>query len=402
MKRVVPIICICIISMLVACGKNDINQTNNTNQNDVVENNNTAAEELEDNNSNVEEEAVLATNLVEPSEEIVNSDITDGIVQVYDVVVPLDGSMTVGDFITLLNDSVDCGIVIKDVNENSIAETGKNVEVIVEDENGDDVCRLIYAAFDEPGKVYDCPIIEVMEGYFACIHNLNIFYAGNICPGIYVNSEKTEYISSPEYQERIKDYPIIDFDALEDYLNNKGFYNVEYEEDDYTSALPYYKAFCVSGLASYEREGEKYYPVVQMKFMIDLTTGSCSGISRSTSWGKEDFISFEMFLDSLEGISEEDVSVIDESLRPEIDEQVSGEYSIYGWCFYRGVDTSDIEIIYKTADNQFFRASVDVGIRADGSIGCEHLVQSFILLYSSIDELIDSEPFVEEVNEFTF
>ncbi len=138
-------------------------------------------EPIDDSDNPVQQEEESQIELVEPSSQIVNSNIKDPIIQVYNAVIPLDGSITVGEMINRVNEGTDFEVNYGEINENSLAEVSESwLSGEANDKNGEVMFKFQYINPENaPIKVYDCPVLDISSG--SSKHSVNIFYAGNLC-----------------------------------------------------------------------------------------------------------------------------------------------------------------------------------------------------------------------------
>jgi hypothetical protein len=190
-----------------------------------------------------EQERIDSFQLIAPMEEIKNSAFSDRIFQVQDVLVPTDGSMTVGELVEKVREAYDFRLIIEvGQNEELTPEhmTEKADSLIFCDDLWGDCGQTMFTVYYDPAlidgydnasiAVWDCPIAEVYA-YRDTVYALNMFESGNLCDGLFTISD--DIIASAAYQERLKEYPeCTDHTAFMAYLDSKGAECVEYKESN--------------------------------------------------------------------------------------------------------------------------------------------------------------------------
>lgn len=126
--------------------------------------------------------------LVEVSEEVKNSKLTDEIVQVGNVVLPNDMSLTVQDVMDLL--SADQGPVKIHPNQYAVdglytSSTGEWLGIYPDEEGSEknslnEICELyVFEEPDDPKRVVEHKVLDIHGPGFP--GSMNVFYPGNIC-----------------------------------------------------------------------------------------------------------------------------------------------------------------------------------------------------------------------------
>ncbi|MGN0326368.1 MAG: hypothetical protein ACI4DW_08645 [Lachnospiraceae bacterium] len=393
------------MASLIACGKSERDQAAEYYQ-DELGFSEEEAEELADafygdesvqtgnsQDAGSEAESTNSIKLVEPASEIVNSNISDPIVQIYDAVIPFDGSMTVGQVLDAINNATEFEVSLDSKDENSLANVmgigDSSLWTTVIDENGKSICTLVYVnTSDSPMKVYDCPVVEIDLLMTDSVHSLNCFYAGNICDGIYTTV--SSFKETAEYERRLADYPVLTYDEIPVYLENQGIHYVKFSGNEFLCHV-------FPGVVGYEMNGDEMCPRVDISFTVDMATGLCSNIRFGTVWGARDRSAY--YLESLEGLSDEQVRIIDDTVQGVLSEVVSEPMTLYGYSYRSGVN--NFYLIYKTESNQFFAKDVKAYIQYDGNVGCSENISTWITMKPSIEEVIAFET-LDEITEFSY
>ncbi|MGN0316990.1 MAG: hypothetical protein ACI4E1_03535 [Lachnospira sp.] len=392
MKRKILIVSLALVCfMMVGCGKKDELADYYENELGIDRED---AEELADEFAEMnydeedytyEEEASSPITLVSPSDEIVNSKITDMLVQVNNVVIPLDGTMTMQACFDALQ--ADFGNTLSlDKNTLSI-EKGKILEGLVDpknldyanviDENENVICCLrYYNATNQTAKVSDCLVVDVNDPGRYEIYSLNFFYSGNICAGtsfnVYDDIRELE-----EYKQRLEEYPLLTYDTVPAYLETQDYPNVVFEKNSYYVG---YKAYYYETNPICQVEGKDIYKKVEMLFAISEETSECTGYVRSIGFGEGDEIADYMF-PPLEKCREIDISDIDELGKAALSENANlvAYYITYG----------DSGLIYQMDDGTYSGVEMDILRLYNGGLSINGEVETFGLHTESIEQLAE-------------
>lgn len=322
--------------------------------------------------------------LVEVSDEIVNSTIMDSIIQIYDAVIPIDGSMTLGEVRQAIDDVTGFDVKLgSNQSEDSLVEAGLS-GVSFEDEDGEPICYFTCVnPTNAPMKLVDCPVISFSAGHG--IHSLNTFYPGNICDGTnsYPFLQNTE---SPEYLERLKTYPTLKYEEIQAFLEAQGaedvtFYNGTFSFE-YLTKKP-----------EYEEDGEAMYPSVTVKLSVDMSTAKCVSVYFDKSWYPADSHWLSYNVETLGELTDEQLDKLENDMQEARKEQIDEPIRLYGSIYEEG-SMSGLHIISQTQSGQFLCDDVSVYMTYDGNI--DHgTIQEYSFFspetYSSIDELMEKE-----------
>ncbi len=400
------------IGLLGGCGKSEKEKAVETYQNELDlsrEDAEEVADAFEDfygdenlDDGNDSEQPVFEEHfqLVEPSAEIVNSNIKDPIVQIYNTVIPVDGSITVGEMMEEVKEATDFELQYT-FDENSLldaASTRENQEVM------DDKKRCLFTFTctnpeNSPKRIYECPVLDIRGGEDT--HSLNFLYAGNLCTGTYrIRTTKTEKLKDNEmesYQHRLQRYPRMKYEEVPKYLETQGFPDVQF--DNGRAAGGYGVDVLLDGEV-YEMDAKQYYLKRSFLFFIDLNAAECDTIRfESTALPKE--YEFES-LTSLEGLSDDEVRILDNAVNDKFANQIGEGNTLCGYSNLNGIK---LVLIYKKESGEFFGVAIDACRYMDGSVGPSRIWKdlwgSGIAFYSSIDELV-ADNGLESAQEFSY
>ncbi len=223
--------------------------------------------------------------LYDVSKEIKNSTFKDQIAQVGDVVLREDGSMTVGEVVEELRKNGP--ILIKDESKNLITENSlidpmsrESCDLLDGDEKG--ICKLEYVNVTEDAlSAYECKVIAISPPLrTGNLNTLNFFYAGNICSGIY-GAEADQVSNTKEYAKRLKKYPKMEAEDVEDVLLQKGAEDIRFDDqENWYLGNVYYET------PIYTMGGEDCYKVRECLVAIDAATGEVTYMSVGSFYGR--------------------------------------------------------------------------------------------------------------------
>lgn len=176
--------------------------------------------------------------------EIENSKIGDGIVQVNDVLLHDDGTMTLGEAIDKLKNSEDgdkliyvCWTKDQEFQLDGLidARSIDCVKVYYGDDYSDfysELCSIyVYNASDEIAEEKDACIVSVEGSVYnwpEAPYSLNVFYAGNLNYGLYDDDLKES-----EYYGKNATMPRLTYDTVEAFLDNQNAADVTYDESSH-------------------------------------------------------------------------------------------------------------------------------------------------------------------------
>lgn len=218
MKKAFIIIGLVCSLVVVGCGKKtEMKEVGKSDQitEDQSANDEEIGEESNDEKSSGESKT-SSFELVEPTEEIKNSKVTDEIVQIGNVVLPNDLSLTVGQAMELLQK--DGEVVLKEEDENESVGPLRTEKIVLirplndnPDRNPESywLCGLdIYNDSEESKSIKDCLILNIYHT-LELPHNLNFFYAGGVNGVEQILDDRHKYFE--EYKDvvnqRWNEYP---------------------------------------------------------------------------------------------------------------------------------------------------------------------------------------------------
>lgn len=393
MKRKILIVSLALICfMMVGCGKKDELADYYENELGIDRED---AEELADEFAEMnydeedyayEEEEASAVTLVSPSDEIVNSKITDMLVQVNNVVIPLDGTMTMQACFDALQ--ADFGNVLsldKGKTLDGLANSYDLDSLAIIDENKNKVCYLhYYNGTDNPVKLSDCMVVYVEDPGVSEIYSLNFFYSGNICAGSFIADK--DIMELDEYTKRIEEYPILSYDTVPAYLETQGFSNVEFDE----SSSVYRISFIDSNVVG-QMNGEDAYREFEISFGINRNTSNCRGITHFFSINQASAIA-NGSITRLE--NEKDIMTMDELAKTVLSEDA--EMVAY-YSYYYGFSPC-LCLIYQMHDGTYTGVETRVYRLYNGEIETNYEPELFSEHTESIEQLAeDNEIALEDI-----
>lgn len=269
MKRQVLFICVMALSTtLVACG--------NKKTDDEKELDEIRSELYDDGDEDdYSEDKIASIKLVEASDEIKNSILTDEIVQVSNSVLPTDGTMTVGEIVGKLEAENDFTILFEDdMNQNSLVETIRYTLPgisLINSSNNEEICRITYINTNSaPINFYECKVVSIDDPGQYSIESLNFFYPGNICYGTYICSD--DIIATKEYETRIKDYPVLEYSEIIPFLSKNG---IDIKEEEMGEEINFDFA-CEN--PAYCEDDVDMYKEINCTLHVDMATAKCKNI----------------------------------------------------------------------------------------------------------------------------
>lgn len=398
-----------LLTLLVGCGMSRKDQLSNEYQNMWGMSKEEADEmaELMDNALKEEAEAIKAQEqemqekaavldaitLCEPSNEIKNSKFGDDIVQIGDVVVKTDGSMTVGDFNRELQKSFkftlkngDGEVTDSSLKDTSPFDTPNASSLAAVDEAGNYICDIKYVnPTDSVLNVFDCIVVEV-EANLHSVYSLNCFYPGNICAGTYSGTDKV--INSDLYAERISEYPPITAQNAEDEFAKAGAKNI-------TGGGSSGRFYTISSKPIFAFRDKDYYKRTTYSYEINMNTAVVNKFET-----KNDYYAGDLVVGNIS-----DFSTITDEQRKELEGYCS-EY-LTDWIhdradssvelvgFYLDED-ADCVVICKTDRNTFEPLKFDYELHYDGSATInDYLHDCYNDPYNTLDELFENEEMQE-------
>ena len=200
--------------------------------------------------------------LVEALPEIKESKVSDQIVQVYNAILPIDGSITVGKMMELLTEGYGSELTISELyTPDGLATPGmyNGSSVDIFNDKNEAICQFsYYNAANVDVALEDC-VVTAIYPETENEHALNFFYAGNMCAGIFEYNVK-EYCPQA-YAKRAIDYPELDIDSIHEYLEEKGFSRVETITNEYSWGTTERRvhAGIECGKLAYQKEGKDQY-----------------------------------------------------------------------------------------------------------------------------------------------
>lgn len=284
------------------------------------------AEKAEEERIKKEKEEKSSFKLVEPSPEIINSKITDPIVQVGNAVIPNDGSLTIGELKDILEkesgaktviaydghnpNRLDMNFRMPEFTEASLVKSTYydcGYYVAYKDENDNEICRAIYVNdTDVPIAAFDCKIACIYAPSGISMNILNFFYAGNICAGTYAII--SDIRTTDAYKERISEYPAMTYQNVEECLLAAGAERVYNINNDTFQVYEYSKL----------DDFDEKYRCKEYYFLVDMNTSLVNEIRYSFK------------IDSASGCVERnvlDISLIDSEIISNIETFASKELS---------------------------------------------------------------------------
>lgn len=188
--------------------------------------------------------------------EIENSKIGDGIVQVNDVLLHDDGTMTLGEAIDKLKNSEDgnklfygCMGEEKEFAFDGLVDPRGSESLIVYygDDYSDYTAELCSISVFNPSEnmveAKDAYVVKVIGTAYNKIeapYAMNIFFAGNLNLGLY-----EDQLKESEYYGKNATLPRLTYDTVEEFLNNQNADEVTYSESEHR-----YTAICNEEMAS--------------------------------------------------------------------------------------------------------------------------------------------------------
>lgn len=247
---------------------------------------------------------IVPFELVEVSDEIKNSKLTDEIVQVGNVVLPNDFSLTVKEAIDLLSQDGEVSMGdgytpdllipgsdghIKDIKKLPILRAGSGMDPLWADDV-DVICNIYFYNLEEsPTNIMDCIVFDFSRGSLQ--NALNFFWSGNLyCEGL----TDISYLSGkPGFEEAIKqrseEYPLhqMTYQEAHDYLE-KMTKDADVEAEWSSSGAEYSFTFnskeIVPGQLDAWDGSEDLRRQTRYTFVFDLKDNSLKSFGRSTSF----------------------------------------------------------------------------------------------------------------------
>ena len=342
------------------------------------------------------EESEDAFKLYEASDEIKESTVNDAIVQIRNVVVKTDGSLTVKELYDALNK--DGSVTIKkggdEVTDSSLANSGVHSCYIV-DEFDYGLCDLDFVNETEaPANIMDCKVINVTAPQYSD-NVLNFFYPGNICAGIYSDNDSVK--ETEWYEKRISEYLPMTYQDATDILTQKGAENVKFYIEEYSF-------YVYMNEPIYVEEGKKpIWKVINYRYHVDMNTASVDRISVSVEYDKAD-----MANENIEDFSVIKNNGLIDMLRTEcidrmlllskFDRTLKESIDILGYYNEKDAFSNPYKVICITDEGYYQALTFSMSKHFDGSY--EFWVSPNSDTYSSLEELFaereyNMEEFVE-------
>lgn len=216
------------------------------------------------------EASLDAITLVGASKEIKSSKLGDDLIQIGDVVVKTDGSLTVGELNKELQACFNSKLVsgneeVTDVSlENATSFGTPFVSILsVKDEAENPICSIKYInPTDSTINIFDCVVVG-MEPNDYSLYSLNFFYPGNICAGTY--SSQKNVLDSDLYQERISSYPAFTFQNAESEFTKAGAENIN-------GTGSFWNFATISKAPIFTFAGKEYYKKTTYSYQIDTNS----------------------------------------------------------------------------------------------------------------------------------
>lgn len=274
----------------------------------------------------VEEEKV-GFELVEPKQEIINSKLSDPIVQIQNSIIRFDGSMTVKEVCDKVAEESGIGFTYtfdqgmsrnNELTEDSLAESNSYsyIDVYLVDENGDKAYSILAINDSDTFKsIYECPVIGV-KSYSE--YDLNCFLAGNLCVG---TLDRNRYESDDEaYLKRLELYPVMSYDDVKSYLDSQGVHYTVSANGEFDVDL------------LYETVIGTYLEKMFFGFKLDMSNSKMFINEGNVSWSdNKEVISYMIY--NYNCLSEEELAEAEKAIV-----EADSSYNGYHICQY-GMDT---------------------------------------------------------------
>lgn len=346
-KMIVALLCSLVVSSLTGCGKTRVDKTAETYEeygftkeearelaeleNEFYEENKEWEEQYA---KQVAEEEALAQEaedsfrLCEVSDEIKNSTVYDEIVQVGDIVLPNDGSLTVRDLVDRLSINGPVKILEndKEITADSLVNpTGSMLgRYAVADEYNNELCSILYInATSNIANAFDSIVVNITAPYVQSPNILNFFYPGNICPAVFTVFPEVKEL--PAYEKRVSEYKEMTYQSVEDDLKALGAKNIEVNDMKYTF-------YVYSKKPVYQQEGEEpSYRRISYSFHVNMDTAKVTSFDVGTSCASADSKSFLL----------NDFSVMTPELKSQLEEKITAELAYS----YRDLADESVEVV---------------------------------------------------------
>lgn len=415
-KMIVALLCSLVVSSLTGCGKTRVDKTAEAYEeygftkeearelaeleNEFYEENKEWEEQYA---KQVAEEEALAQEaedsfrLCEVSDEIKNSTVYDEIVQVGDIVLPNDGSLTVKDVVERL--SVQGPVTVYEGDDEITADSLVNPtnmylgSYTIRDEYNNDLCSVNYVNLSEDiANAFDCIVADISYPIYSSPNILNFFYPGNICPAVFNASSDVRALSA--YEQRVSEYKEMTYQSIEEDLKSLGAKNISFLSDTYLKIYKY--EFSVySKKPVYQKAGqEPYYRKTSYSFFVDLNTAKISSFGTTSQYNSADAISMELT----------DLSLITPEVTTQLEEYVNEEFTksfedladesveIVGYYTVEGFYGDECMAVCLTDRGTYEPIKFSLLEYFDGSLGVSNNIStSYDATCSSLEELFANE-----------
>ena len=404
------ILCSC-LSLLTACGgKDDVTELaedygfSKSEVKEIQEQLNESGDietAFDDNDNEVADSEEHSFELVEVSDAIKNSHLEDDIVQVGNVVLKNDASLSIQDIISALKGQwKEIRIVDKNRNEvtgNTLMQPGQytntlNLETLyVYNEYENELCTLyISNTTGEMINMMDALVVDIRQPMTG-MESLNFFYPGNVC-AILTASYSQDKKESEAYLARLAEYPNMkytDWDSWLDSVTNK---------------------YVFSGLLNSYADTEYSFTVIQKDFEIMLGD---KGIGKAKSFNfyldtntgefdhtLMDFVNNRTDVDyytsvyTLEYAGSEELKQIETECAEKLkkDYITEDEVTLIGWYLEKERFTNkQVMCVFTTNKGSYVSVMVGLGINHKAQVYPDRIQCDFSVVYESLEELEQAE-----------